>query len=191
MKRAVLLMAIVVSLGIFTCACQQADGETGEITTTKPVTDATSDFWIGEPQVTVPSVTDPSSLPEYHPGSILLEDQADDDYDFERKYRITYYRIWGEFLSLLTEEQLQDYYVWCDEAWEQIRNGETRNTMLLADVVKRYHISRTDFDQAVNEFIINWDLDQYDIIPEEYEPPNADIIYTFDNEIINHYYRYE
>ena len=140
---------------------------------------------------TAPSGTDFPSLPEYEPGSILLEDQAYDDYDFERKYRITYYRIWGEFLSLLTEEQLQDYYVWCDEAWEQIRNGETRNTMLLADVVKRYHISRTDFDQAVNEFIINWDLDQYDIIPEEYEPPNADIIYTFDNEIINHYYRYE
>ena len=140
---------------------------------------------------TAPSGTDFPSLPEYEPGSILLEDQNYDDYDFERKYRITYYRIWGEFLDLIAEEQVQDFYVWAEETHKQTGYGATQNTMFLADFVKRYHISRTDFDQAVNEFIINSNLDQYDIIPEEYEPPNADIIYTFDDEIINEYYRYE
>lgn len=133
----------------------------------------------------------PSSLPQYQPGTILLEDQNYDDYDFERKYRITYYRIWGEFLNLITEEQVQDFYVWADETHKQTGYGATQNTMFLADFVKRYHISRTDFDQAVKEFSINSKLNQYDIIPEEYEPPNADIIYTFDDEIINEYYRYE
>ena len=89
MKRVALVMAIVVSLGLFTCACQRSNGGIGEITTIKPVTDATSDFWIADHEVTVPSVTEPSSLPEYQLGSTLLEDQANDDYDFERKYRIT------------------------------------------------------------------------------------------------------
>lgn len=132
-----------------------------------------------------------SSLPEYKPGSVKLIPQNDDDYPFVRKYRITYYRIWGEFSELLSEEEYNDYMEWTQKEAEESGYGEFQNEMLLVSFIKRYNITRDEFDFAVEKYIENCKKDQCDMSLEEYEVPNGDIIYTLDNEIINNYYRYE
>lgn len=135
--------------------------------------------------------TDNSNLPEYKPGSINLEPQDQDDYEFTRKYRIIYYQIWGEFTDLLSEDARQDFMNWADEESQKNGYGEHQNEMLLVSFVKRYNISRTDFDKAVKAYVDARNKTGEDLNSEENEVPNGDIIYTFDNEIINRYYRYE
>ncbi len=137
------------------------------------------------------SSTSAGTLPEYKAGSIKLEPQEQDDYSFNRKYRISYYQIWGEFVELLNEEENQDYMEWVDKKSKQENYGELQNEMLLVSFIKRYNIPREKFDQAVEKYIANSKAARCDLLSEQYEAPNGDIIYTFDNEIINRYYRYE
>ena len=137
------------------------------------------------------SNTEQKDLPEYQPGSIQLVPQEQDEYEFERKYRITYYRIWGEFTECLSEEQKQDYTEWVENYSKQNEYGKKQNEMQLASYLKRYQIPREEFDKAAEKFIANGKAAGWDTTQEEYEVPNGDIIYTFDNEIINQYYRYE
>lgn len=131
------------------------------------------------------------TLPEYKAGSIKLEPQDQDDYAFIRKYRIAYYQIWGEFAELLSEEEYQDYMEWIDKKAKQDGHGEFQDEMLLVSFVKRYNIPREEFNQAVEKYIANSKAAKCDLSAEPYEVPNGDIIYTFDNEVINRYYRYE
>lgn len=58
-------------------------------------------------------------------------------------------------------------------------------------MIKRYDIPRKEFDKAVERFVAANVAMEWPMFYEEYEVPNADVIYTFDNEIINRYYRYE
>lgn len=132
-----------------------------------------------------------NNLPEYTPGSVKLVSQNSDNYPFERKYRMAYYRIWGEFSDLLSEEEYSDYQQWTQNVSEENGYGEFQNEMLLVSFVKRYGISREEFDAAAQKYTENSKRDNWDMLSEEFEVPNGDIIYTFDNEIINNYYRYE
>ena len=96
--------------------------------------------------------------------------------------------IWGEFGDLLDEKQLEDFFAWSEQERVRTNYGRDQDEMFLVSFVKRYNIPREAFDEAVDKFIASnreW------VTEEEYEVPNADIIYTFDNEIINYYYRYE
>ncbi len=111
-----------------------------------------------------------------------------DDYDFERKYRITYYRIWSEFEDLLSKDEKEDIGPWLESLFVSTNYCETAEEMLLVSFIKRYNITREEFDAAVELFIAN--NAGADFNCEEMEIPNGDIIYTFDNEIINNYYRY-
>ena len=131
------------------------------------------------------------TLTEYKAGSIKQEPQDQDDYAFIRKYRIAYYQIWGEFAELLSEEEYQDYMEWVDKKAKQDGHGEFQDEMLLVSFVKRYNIPREEFNQAVEKYIANSKAAKCDLSAEPYEVPNGDIIYTFDNEVINRYYRYE
>lgn len=131
----------------------------------------------------------PVSLPEYKPGSVKLEPQDQDEFSFERKYRLAYYRIWGYFTACLTEEETADYMQWVDEYNKSTNYGETQEEMLLVTYIKRYNISRAEFDAAVEKMQAEMPPED-GVIYEESEIPNGDIIYTFDNEVINRYYRY-
>lgn len=131
----------------------------------------------------------PVSLPEYRPGSVQLEPQDQDEFSFERKYRLAYYRIWGYFTECLTEEETADYMQWVDEYNKSTDYGETQEEMLLVTYIKRYNISRAEFDAAVEKMQVEMPPED-GVIYEESEVPNGDIIYTFDNEVINRYYRY-
>ena len=61
--------------------------------------------------------------------------------------------------------------------------------MALVTLVKHCNISKQDFNKAVDEYIKMCASAGFDMAEEQFEIPNADIIYTFDNEIINAYYR--
>ena len=67
--------------------------------------------------------------------------------------------------------------------------GEHFDEMYLVSFIKHFNIPREEFDKAVKEYISHRTTEE--LKKEFWEAPNADIIYTFDNEIINEYYRYE
>lgn len=192
MKKSIVWLTVVLCLlGFLFSACQMS------VPNTPPEFSSSSESPVSEKvesnskQTDNSNSPDTSNLPEYKPGSIKLEPQDQDDYSFTRKYRITYYQIGGEFMDLLSEDARQDFMNWADEESKKNGYGEHQNEMLLVSFVKRYNISRTDFDKAVKVYIDTRNKTGEDLYSEENEVPNGDIIYTFDNEIINHYYRYE
>jgi len=61
--------------------------------------------------------------------------------------------------------------------------------MALKGFVQKFHITRDQFDAAI-EKLKKFDMEtDTDMTQEENEIPNADIIYTFDDKIISEYYR--
>lgn len=189
-KSVVLLIAALCAFVFLFSACQpseppQDNSSSGDVSNNAQQTDSSTVGSSSEKN------SDTVSLPEYRPGSIKLEPLEQDDYDFDRKYRIAYYQINGEFAELLNEEEYADYMVWVDDEAKKTEYGKTQNEMMLVSFVKRYDISRDEFDKAVKKYTDNRNEQGSDTIAEANEIPNGDIIYTFDNEIINRYYRYE
>lgn len=109
-----------------------------------------------------------------------------------RKYRMCYYNIPAPFAKLVGREVSYE--------WE-IEYGKTHNVilsdrMLMVDFIKEFNISKEDFERANLELAKFWTRNGESIfrVPKDYanqefkEIYNADIIYTFDDEIINAYY---
>lgn len=214
MKKITLLLAVLLCAALLFAACQENTPGVTVDTTPTGITDPTDPPTVPTEPPTDPTEpptdpTEPSANPtdpptepiiplptvpgnpmEYQPGLIQLVAQKSDDYKFERKYRLIYYTIYGEFFALLDEEQSKDLGNWLKKSSEETNYGEFQEEMLLVTMVKRYNIPREEFDKAVEKFIANNEALDWDMKYEEYEVPNADIIYTFDNEIINYYYRY-
>lgn len=191
MKKTIILLTFLLGVSVLFTACHPStsDSPSGSVSAeayavsgeTSPASDHSTDQ----------TSSQTAKLPEYQPGSIKLEPQDQDDYQFERKYRTAYYQISGEFSELLSEKERQDYMTWVENQSKQNGYGELRDEMLLVSFIKRYNISREEFDQAVEKMKAEQGPDENGIVYEESEVPNGDIIYTFDNEIINRYYRYE
>lgn len=83
---------------------------------------------------------------------------------------------------------------WCtDVILPHIENNVEPQEMYLVSFVKHFKISREDFEAACEKKRLRFEelhnVNGHDISDEAHEIPNADIIYTFDNEIINEYYR--
>ncbi len=108
------------------------------------------------------------------------------------KYRSRYYQIPpGEFQSLVSKDDVTEFKsVFVYPVWD---SGEQPDEMYLVSFIKYFKIPREDAEKALDEYIARLEQsvkDGYikDISTEQYEKPNLDIIYTFDNEIINNYY---
>lgn len=185
MKKLVLVLLVLLCMVLFT-AC-----EGDAPTTPKSPAESTMPTSYLSPTITAPTETIFSMPQEYQPGSIQLTDQDGDDYAFIRPYRSLYYTIYGVFFELIDDAQRQDLYDWLEQSSIDTNYGENQDEMLLVSFVKRYKISKEDFMMAVNQYISNNQISSTNLLHEDVEIPNADIIYTFDNEIINHYYRYE
>ena len=194
MKKLTLLLAMLLLISILFSAClaDEPDPSVQLNGTNPPETQETELPSQGIESTEPPTQSQPTDpktgLPVHVPGSIELQDLSD-KFPFERKYRACYYLFHGAFQGLLNEEQLADFHAWRNEVKEEINYGEFIEEMLLVSVIKRYDISREDFDRALEEYISL--TGPYALKYEWSEPPNGDIIYTFDNEIINEYYRYE
>ena len=61
--------------------------------------------------------------------------------------------------------------------------------MHLVSFIKYFRVPRDVFEEVLEQEAFRRDVSNTDVNHERHELPNADIIYTFDNEIINNFYR--
>jgi len=110
----------------------------------------------------------------------------------QEKYRQCYYNISYQLSLLVDENELK---AWEEETYAKDPN-ET-NEMVVKLFVQHFNISKEDFERANLEAAkVLYDpnspppsMNPKDYVNQEmYELYNADIIYTFDDEIINNYY---
>lgn len=202
MKRNILIFLLLLVLAAVLAACGGDKSDEGTtVTTTEPTTipsNPTTEATNPSTEPTIPTtepekpaVPDYATWSEYVPGTIELVSQKSDDFSFERKYRYLYYSYRIKFETLLSAEQKADWWEFYSEDVKRNNYGELQEEMLLVTMIKRYNIPKEAFQSVVDYYIqLCQELDQ-DMLHEEYEIPNVDVIYTFDNEIINRFYRYE
>jgi hypothetical protein len=70
-------------------------------------------------------------------------------------------------------------------------NGNEPTEMTTVAFIKHFKIPKEKFMELVEEDEKISTSMGLNLSTEDYELPNADIIYTFDNDIINYYYRRE
>lgn len=111
----------------------------------------------------------------------------------KKEFRACYYDVPEPFQNLISAEEY--------ETWRKAKyaNGHSNfSEMAIVSFIKNFNISRTDFDKANRYWaqILQGMLQKpsmynpYDYPDQEYyELYNADIIYTFDNDKIDEYYR--
>ncbi len=109
--------------------------------------------------------------------------------------RYIYYSLSESYANLVED---QDEF---DEWYKAREISDDMDEMLYVSFVKRFNISREDFDKATEERIriITEVRGRTPVTPpfdtaheaELCEVPNADVIYTFDNEFIKEYYKRE
>lgn len=179
MKKILTVLIIsILLLGLVSCA-----GEKGaDQTTTSPSVSAENNTEIIENKTTEPATNGQENISNDVGGGDILQD----------KYRVRYYNITAEFAKLADPLEVR--------AWEEkiydVYPNET-NEMVMKRFVQDFNISREDFDKANHELALSFSqelqeapmMNPKDYLNQEiYEVYNADIIYTFDDEIINEYY---
>ena len=176
-KKTLILIFLSVSILLCFSACKTNDDKTDNIS--EKQTEASSPEMIDK---NVGGTNDDLETPY-------------DDY----KYRAIYYSVSAPFVELVDEDVFWDWY----------NNSPYRkypldvDEMAMVAFIKKFNISREDFDKAnkkdkeillkySNEVVMNPAEEDpyYDRSIESKEIYNADIIYTFDNELINAYYLY-
>ena len=127
--------------------------------------------------------TDPETgLPIYVPGSIKLYEYDKDIYPNGKPYRDCWYMDPTNFKTGQTQEQI-NYFI------NHVERDPER--MVCVQYIEFFNIPKEVFVAAVERERKFYESFVTDMSIEERELPNADILYTFDDEIINHYYRYE
>ena len=133
----------------------------------------------------------PEHLPRHMPGSIILHPErlfsSLIDVSSPMQFRAVFYNISAEFMDLVPVDELGD---WLDGI------GETYlDSMMLMRFVQYFNITREEFDRVADELRVVLERmatrGTIDIADEFFELPNADIIFTFDNDIIRYYFRRE
>ena len=141
----------------------------------------------------------------YAPKDIkLIPDEQflnDENYGYIPKYRRVYYdfdlvtNVTGIQTDLVKDKKaLWEFYDMIVEERRANGGGYEIDEMYLITYIKHFKIPKEAFEKAIEEkkhFCVSSGF--YNINPESevWELPNPDIIYTFDNEIINAYYRRE
>ena len=145
--------------------------------------------------------TTPVQWPTYVPEDIsLFPDEyflQDVNRGYVRKYRECYYNYSNWFMELYRDSELP----WIDLPSRHYGpNAEYIETdeMDIVVLIQHYDIPKEVFIKALEKekqrWLHYWRVERGEDIPfdsEGSEWPNPDIIYTFDNEIINAYYRRE
>ena len=116
-------------------------------------------------------------------------------FSYDRNYRLIYYYT-TNFDDLVTQEQHTEWY-----EYYKNENGigiggyleAEPKEMALVSFNKYFDIPREEMEAKIAEINKSREENGYSFADyaENGELPNLDIIYTFDNDIINDYYRYE
>ncbi|MBO5229911.1 MAG: hypothetical protein J6B52_00670 [Clostridia bacterium] len=109
-----------------------------------------------------------------------------------RKYRNNYYSIPASFIKIVGRAGFEEW----EDAYLEENYPDYSNEMVMVAYVKEFNISKEDFERAnlnyakfIEEHYSHICLDPQDYADQEMqEIYNTDIIYTFNNEIINEYY---
>lgn len=119
-------------------------------------------------------------------------------FDYDRNYRLIYYGSgFVEDYFNISYDELTEWYAYYNEINGFDVAGSSAKEpkeMYLVTFIKYFNISKADFENKIKEatqiFTEAADGDAFKYHTEQYELPNADILYTFDNDVINEYYRY-
>jgi len=134
----------------------------------------------------------PEHLPPHVPGSVVLGGGGGSDIVAsgllgQIRYRYVFYGIGSNFTALV---EPSEFTAWRTDVWSR-----SENEMMLMEFVRYFDIQREDFDAAVTRrrealapLAESGLISFYD---EEFELPNADIIFTFDQDIARYFYRRE
>ena len=144
------------------------------------------------PDLPISSDNWPEHLPRHIPGSVTLQPVEDLIIGTSNPlHRRVYYIIDGRMAALVDPD---DFRRWSREVWE-IESDEFGYLMALMHFVEYFNISREDFEATLEEMREDneWREQELgrDLSLETYELPNADIIFTFNPEIISYFYRRE
>jgi len=181
MKR-IALAIILTTLLLSACTETVPDGEVTEEATETVVTTETTIrtiIWGTNPD---------TGLPVYEPGIMKvasLEELQDNENTRGSIMRAIYYTISQQYESLLPEGRS------LTELFEKKRTDDEDDQMALVRFVKFFNIPKEEFEKIVELDLASARRNNIDLTDESNEIPNADIIYTFDNDIINEFYRRE
>lgn len=191
MKK-ILCVFVLLFLGLTMISCQNQPSGTAVTTTTSTSVTPTP---TGATQTVTTSVETPTNeettssqeqvvdweVPVYENGTIKLGDTQ--EISIEAGYPITHRMVWYQIPNELIQAVGDEFYENWDSYYSSFRKpGVEPEEMICVTLVKKYAISKDDFEKAIGKIPANG-VDEMD------ELPNADIIYTFDDEIINNYYR--
>ena len=124
----------------------------------------------------------------YPPEQIKRKPKDYWDNPYERHYRHLYYAVDGFFINIVGQETFNK---WAEEVLEKKHSPqEEPSEMMLKAMIEYFEVPREEFDKALQKLYDARTHGHDDMTKEEYELPNGDIIYTFDDEIINEYYKY-
>lgn len=152
---------------------------------------------IAEAQFVEENKAVPEVIPTFVKGDMLIYDPDEiiEQYPYGTTYtpiyRDIYYRAPSFLIDLVDRAEYDEWY---NKVVQPDKENNTEpKEMYTVSFVKYFHITKEDFEQAC-ERKKQWfeklrDENGDDISDELHEIHNADIIYTFDNEIINNYYK--
>ena len=110
------------------------------------------------------------------------------DFLFTPTMRRIWYQISYEVMRILPEGGIYEM----TELFEREEDFfEEPVEMALVTVIRHFELSREALEEAVVKMYISYREHGFDIMQEGGEIPNLDIVFTFDNEIINAFYRRE
>jgi len=133
----------------------------------------------------------PQHLPRHIPGSVTLMPDPENwllSY-FPARLRFAYFATPLSIIRLVeNRDAVTEWFEYRDNKQEA---GELVEGMPLMHFVQHFNIPREDFDAAVEELRRIRTAAGLDLSDELHELPNADIIFSFDNNIIRYFYRRE
>ena len=197
MKRLVLLfIGIILLFGACKASKPSAEKEVTQTTvrTTMWKTNAMTEITQTTVRTTIWKTNPDTGLQEYVPGNVILNPIHDYSGACEGPaeklaFRRIYYTISDIFWDYYGDEAVKEL---ADEYSEKTEEIEEEMQILI--LIKHFNMPKKTFIELVEEERkLNASLASkgIDIDSEEFELYNADIIYTFDNDIINEYYRRE
>ncbi len=181
MKKFITVLTICILLfGLASCAEKKGAEQTTKFPSVSTSVENSTEK--NENKPTVPVTSGQENISNDVGGGDILQD----------KYRVRYYSITAEFAKLADPLEVR---TWEEKIYE-VSPNET-NEMVMKRFIQDFNISREDFDKANHELALSFSqelqeapmMNPKDYLNQEiYEVYNADIIYTFDDEIINEYY---
>ena len=180
MKRYFRYLILFILMFFAILLCSSCDSENKEIA--KNTTSHISDTTVPETIISDTAVNG-NNEPETDVGGASIS---------TRKYRVNYYDVPYQFVLIVGEDA---YWEW-DEQYNNENPDET-NVMVMKRFIEYFDIPKESFERANLEWakvILNDMGSQPNMDPKDFanqetdEAYNADIIYTFNDEIINEYY---